>query len=871
MKLKIIDRGRGSIIYAVKPKSLEVEYKAVPNQNAKIALAAASPKDLARLNIEEEFARINDVKDFSFNINNLSIEYRPSLTKDRLTRLLSKNKPNILHFSGHGSGAVLYFRDQNNYSVKVDKKALAELLIVYADTLECVILNACYSKEQAELLAQYIPNVIGTSSAIGNEKSIKFSELYYQALFNGRSYKEAFEETMGGVGIEEYNTDQSYFIFYMWESSTKQKNVRKELTYIFPTRNPKEIQGRKKDLEKIRNLFTDETSTLLVHGIVGTGKTTFAEAYVSKYYDDYDHIAWVNLGSGDVKNDFVNTRGLIRSLGISSNEIDIEILFEETIMALRRLEDNINLLVLDNATANLINYKNILPQSPNWHILITSKEPILGYEIYDFAPLAEVAALDLFMKHCSNIKDQEKIKGLLRKIDYHPLTIEILAKTANQQNVGIGKLEKAIKENIESNISTNHIKDRKVAQVYTYLASVFDFRKLNINEEWLMQQFVCLPSNYIPYNILLNLINPELTQRGNTFSNIINDLVQNGWIQKNKKDNSFKMHGLIKEICAQKLHPTLSNTAPLLESVSKRIRIDQTRDNPVHKIKWLDFGESMEEYFSDSIDIKITYLQYHLGCMYRIKGEYEKAKTIQEKVLKSNKKNFGENHYRTANSYSDLGLVLVNLGFYNSAEELLQKALRINKENYRYKYSTLATCYSNLGQLYFEKEDYVKAKEMHEKALFIDENKVDRVYPNIAISLNNLGVVLNHMNEYKRPKILLERALLMDKVFFGEKHPTLATRYFNLGAFLKKWDEKEEAKKMLKKALKINRESFGDTDYRTAASYSMLGAIYNCLGNYCSAKILLEKGFNILHDYHPYKTSMIISAKRKLEKVENDM
>lgn len=57
-----------------------------------------------------------------------------------------------------------------------------------------MVLNACYSEEQARAIAKSIPFVIGTTSAIPDEGAKKFSELFYYALGSGRSLHEAFLE-----------------------------------------------------------------------------------------------------------------------------------------------------------------------------------------------------------------------------------------------------------------------------------------------------------------------------------------------------------------------------------------------------------------------------------------------------------------------------------------------------------------------------------------------------------------------------------------------------------------------------------------------------------------------------------------------------
>jgi tetratricopeptide (TPR) repeat protein len=648
------------------------------------------------------------------------------------------------------------------------------------------------------------------------------------------------------------------------------KEILKELTDELPQRNIKEIKGRKEDLKKIRRILKNENELVVVNGIGGIGKTTLAEAYIFKYKQKYHHIAWVNLDSGDIENDFINTSGLIDILNID-NEYGLgkEYLFRKVIRALKGLNKGPNLLILDNASSNLKDYKKILPQSPNWHVLITSREEILGYKKYSLDYLSEKAALNLFLQHCSIIEDQEQIKELLKKIEYHTLTIEILAKTAAHHNISIEKLKNAIECNIKADVFVDHDGYKKITNVYTYLSSIFKLGSLSIDEIWLLQQFTCLPSNYISYKTLYELINPILTKQELIFSELLNNLSKKGWVQKKEEDNSFKVHRVIKEILIKEFSLKLSSIAPLVDNVSKKIRINQVKDNPIDKIKWLIFADILERRLSNISDVRIAYLQYHLGYMYRIEGKYERAKELQEKALKTNKKYCGENHFRTANSYSALALVLIDLKTNLCvAEQLLIKALEINSQKYNKETPSITNIYSNLGALYFTKGDYRRAQEMHLKALYLDEKEYKRQYSHIAIASSNLGIALKHMGEYNRPVRLLKRALLIDENNFGKKHPALAIRYYNLGKILNEKKQNIEAKNCLKKALRINRDNFGRNHFRTAIFYSVLGNIYSDLGNDFIAEILLKKGVEVLLEHYP-DISAIKSAKKNLIKFEN--
>jgi hypothetical protein len=66
-------------------------------------------------------------------------------------------EPNIVHFCGHGEGEDgIAFEDDLGRTRLVRAEALAGLFELFADSVECVLLNACYSEVQARAIGRHI-------------------------------------------------------------------------------------------------------------------------------------------------------------------------------------------------------------------------------------------------------------------------------------------------------------------------------------------------------------------------------------------------------------------------------------------------------------------------------------------------------------------------------------------------------------------------------------------------------------------------------------------------------------------------------------------------------------------------------------------
>ena len=62
----------------------------------------------------------------------------------------------------------------------VDQEALVELFDVLRDNVRLVVLNACYTRPQAEAIAQVVDCCIGMNAAIGDKAAIAFAAAFYR-------------------------------------------------------------------------------------------------------------------------------------------------------------------------------------------------------------------------------------------------------------------------------------------------------------------------------------------------------------------------------------------------------------------------------------------------------------------------------------------------------------------------------------------------------------------------------------------------------------------------------------------------------------------------------------------------------------------
>jgi hypothetical protein len=192
-----------------------------------ILILAANPKSTDRLRLDEEVKKIEQGLERSKRRDQFKLVVKWAVTDDDLRRAMLDNDPEIVHFSGHGTGTGqggpgrdlmidreaetggLAFEGDAGQVQLITGDALARLFALCADSVKCVVLNACYSEVQADAIAKHIDYVVGMKKAIGDEAAVKFAVGFYDALGAGRDVEKAFEFGRTAIdlgGIREYLT-----------------------------------------------------------------------------------------------------------------------------------------------------------------------------------------------------------------------------------------------------------------------------------------------------------------------------------------------------------------------------------------------------------------------------------------------------------------------------------------------------------------------------------------------------------------------------------------------------------------------------------------------------------------------------------------
>ena len=224
----------------------------------KILILASNPQGTHQLRLDNEIRAIEDAFRSGEKRERFTVVSRVAVRISDLQSFLRREKPRLVHFCGHGTGSqgLVLTAESGEQQQTVGTKALADLFRLFATRVECVVLNACYSKVQGEAINQHINYVIGTKRAILDKAAIAFAKGFYEALSDGESIESSYKYGCNRIqlDIKTNSTSDRKLVPIISEFDQKRIEVEEHKVLTLLT---------KKKLNKIFEYIPDrETSSL---------------------------------------------------------------------------------------------------------------------------------------------------------------------------------------------------------------------------------------------------------------------------------------------------------------------------------------------------------------------------------------------------------------------------------------------------------------------------------------------------------------------------------------------------------------------------------------------------------------------------------
>jgi len=178
---------------------------------------SASPDPDAPLRVDAETRLVQEAIRGSRYRDNVTVHYSPAANIGSLLNGLNDHRPQIVHFSGHGSDDAIS-ADTGSVSAPtieaIDFDLLAKALAATDVPPSVIVLNSCKSIGAAKRLAKPGRVLVVMSASISDVAAASFATRFYAAIASGQSIKAAFDQgvvAIGAASIDEVDTPQLLF------------------------------------------------------------------------------------------------------------------------------------------------------------------------------------------------------------------------------------------------------------------------------------------------------------------------------------------------------------------------------------------------------------------------------------------------------------------------------------------------------------------------------------------------------------------------------------------------------------------------------------------------------------------------------------
>lgn len=179
----------------------------------KILFIASNPGN--SLMLDQEFHNITAKILAAAGPHAVEIDSIWAARRDDLLQGLNQYRPDVVHFSGHGSKTgELILMNRDGQAKPVSAAAIGKLFAAVKDQIRLVVFNACFSEIAAAPVANTIDCTVGMDAEIGDDAAIVFASAFYSAIAFKRSVADAFEQAKAALLLEGLPEDDLPRLFH---------------------------------------------------------------------------------------------------------------------------------------------------------------------------------------------------------------------------------------------------------------------------------------------------------------------------------------------------------------------------------------------------------------------------------------------------------------------------------------------------------------------------------------------------------------------------------------------------------------------------------------------------------------------------------
>ena len=602
------------------------------------------------------------------------------------------------------------------------------------------------------------------------------------------------------------------------------------------SRSPYFVKGsRDKELARLQNDLNSGKHPLWIWGIGGIGKTELAMEFARKQIESgrsaylvtfretvKDTLFGLNFSDWqfefDGQGDAVNAEYRARLDLLKEN-------YRDALLIVDNFDsDSKTLAELQSEPA----YKDLLASDMKILFTTRSRPDNLTPEL---APFDEETALMLFESIAKiSPQDEDVARKLIREVDCHPMTVEILAHTLNESWGTLTAKDLLLTLRTESLNSAQlpQVRHRKIfdvreAKIYGHLRTLFKL----FNADDCYREILChttlLPTDgFDAAEFILSEDSAKKKQ--------LKRLEGSGWIRRRAENNSLQIHPLIRTVFKNELKPTNADCEKFLSTLWARLDDRYPQEKKLFRQAATLFENATKILGDDNGDHN-----FHAGFCHIIRENFFRALAVEEQALNLREANSCKDFSTLARNFNDAGVAACYTHNYTKGMNFFAQAAAILEEHLPDD-PNAANVFANIANAYLFLGDYDKAETLGKRAVKIFEQTPPKNLHEQANAHSVLGNVLMWTNRLEDAKAQFLTAVEILQRLAPEGSVELAKAYLDLGQLYLTAKDSSPGATYLLKALAIQEKLLPKNHLDNAVICKLLTEIYRKIGKPAQAE-----------------------------------
>lgn len=613
--------------------------------------------------------------------------------------------------------------------------------------------------------------------------------------------------------------------------------------------------GRQQELEEIHSML-HQTPVLFLQGMGGIGKSEIAKGYARHYADSFDKVLFANYRGSILDmiiGEDIQIENLHRNSAYGQDTESSEAFFRRKLNALMADTSSRTLLIVDNFDVDYDEHLEDL-LCGSYKVLLTTRMEHFDYPCLPIGPIHDFETVrQLFIRNYGRRipeKEMAVVDEILKLVDYHTITVELIARQTRVSMIPLTKMLQTLKESgTNAGLRETVRRGSGSRSAFDFISELFSMSALNSQEQHIMRCMCMVPFEGIDVQVLRDCL--DLEDMG-----VIYDLTAKSWLILDEETFRIKMHPVICDVAKQQLKPDPSNCHSYIVGIHKYMGNAWFVPAAERNEKWPYIAHILKNYPTPSPELYTQYTEFANTAW--ICGQFEQSIESAKHLYAYTLEQYGDAGYKPAFAARTVAGAYFNAGDEASAVPYYRLCLEHIRKKPEERYKELAWAYQKLGRCAYNAGDFAQAQEylnrsleafdiaaqipaenvtvnvpadsyvelarMHmaqgqyEQALGYSQIAYDKLYAwqnrevtSSAYCLCDMGICYSHLGDYEKANAYLSRALELNIHFSGEVSLVTARTKEHIADNLARQGRKEEAIHTYVELILDMEKNFGST------------------------------------------------------------